>query len=40
MTLNLNLQPIIQKKIIKPSDKEATLHKEFLKNFLKKNYFN
>jgi len=28
------------KKIIKPSDKEATLHKEFLKNFLKKNYFN
>jgi DNA polymerase-3 subunit epsilon len=28
------------KKIIKPSDKEAALHKEFLKNFLKKNYFN
>ena len=28
------------KKIIKPSDKEATLHKGFLKNFLKKNYFN
>ena len=28
------------KKIIKPSDKEATLHKKFLKNFLKKNYFN
>ena len=27
------------KKIIKPSDKEATLHKQFLKNFLKKNYF-
>ena len=28
------------KKIIKPTDKEATLHKEFLKNLLKKNYFN
>jgi len=28
------------KKIIKPTDKEATLHKGFLKNFLKKNYFN
>jgi len=28
------------KKIIKPSDKEAILHKQFLKNFLKKNYFN
>ncbi len=27
------------KKIIKPSDKELNLHKEFLKNFLKKNYF-
>ena len=27
------------KKIIKPSDKEITLHKKFLKNFLKKNYF-
>ena len=28
------------KKTVKPSDKEATLHKGFLKNFLKKNYFN
>ena len=28
------------KKIIKPSDKEATSHKYFLKNFLKKNNFN
>tara|TARA_B100001540_G_scaffold252668_1_gene229111 strand:- start:666 stop:1337 length:672 start_codon:yes stop_codon:yes gene_type:complete len=28
------------KKIIKPSDKELALHKEFLKNSLKKNYFN
>tara|TARA_B100001029_G_scaffold173354_1_gene172154 strand:+ start:297 stop:968 length:672 start_codon:yes stop_codon:yes gene_type:complete len=28
------------KKIIKPSDKELSLHKEFLKNSLKKNYFN
>ena len=28
------------KKIIKPSEKEITLHKKFLKNNLKKNYFN
>ena len=28
------------KKIVKPSDKELALHKEFLKNSLKKNYFN
>ena len=28
------------KKIIKPSNKELSLHKEFLKNSLKKNYFN
>lgn len=28
------------KKIVKPSDKEVALHKEFLKNSLKKNYFN
>ena len=28
------------KKIVKPSDKELSLHKEFLKNQLKKNYFN
>ena len=27
------------KKIVKPSDKELVLHKEFLKNSLKKNYF-
>ena len=27
------------KKIVKPSDKELALHKEFLKNSLKKNYF-
>ena len=27
------------KKIIKPSDREVALHKQFLKNFLKKNYF-
>ena len=27
------------KKIIKPSDKEIILHKKFLKDFLKKNYF-
>ena len=28
------------KKIVKPSDKELSLHKEFLKKQLKKNYFN
>ena len=28
------------KKIIKPSDKEIVSHKKFLKNYLKKNYFN
>ena len=28
------------KKIIKPIDEEVNLHKTFLKNFLKKNYFN
>ena len=28
------------KKIVKPTEKELALHKEFLKNFLKKNYFN
>ena len=28
------------KKIIKPSEKELSLHKDYLKNFLKKNYFN
>tara|TARA_Y100001970_G_scaffold289810_1_gene421316 strand:+ start:2889 stop:3560 length:672 start_codon:yes stop_codon:yes gene_type:complete len=28
------------KKIVKPSDEELSLHKEFLKSHLKKNYFN
>jgi len=28
------------KMIVKPSDNELSLHKQFLKNFLKKNYFN
>ena len=28
------------KKIIKPSEEEINLHKNFLKNSLKKNYFN
>tara|TARA_Y100001936_G_C16054703_1_gene660178 strand:- start:88 stop:759 length:672 start_codon:yes stop_codon:yes gene_type:complete len=30
---------VYSKKIIKPSEKELALHKEFLKNSLKKNYF-
>ena len=28
------------KKVIKPSEKEKLNHKEYLKNYLKKNYFN
>jgi len=40
--LDTNLQPTknYSKKIIKPSDEEIKLHKVFIKNFLKKNYFN
>ena len=39
---NIQFQSVTNysKKIIKPSDKEMNFHKEFLKNFLKKNYFN
>ena len=38
--LKFNSTTNYSKKIVKPSDKELVLHKEFLKNSLKKNYFN
>jgi len=38
--LNLNNTSQYYKKVIKPSDKELKLHKEYLKSSLKKNYFN
>ena len=38
--LKFNSTTNYSKKIVKPSDKELILHKEFLKNSLKKNYFN
>ncbi len=37
--VNLNKTKNYSKKIIKPSNEELNLHKEFLKNSLKKNYF-
>tara|TARA_Y100001936_G_scaffold249023_1_gene298253 strand:+ start:321 stop:989 length:669 start_codon:yes stop_codon:yes gene_type:complete len=37
---NNNKRKIYNKKIIRPSDEELKLHKEFLKKNLKKNYFN
>ena len=38
--LKFNSTNNYSKKIVKPSNKELALHKEFLKNSLKKNYFN
>tara|TARA_B100000795_G_scaffold114240_1_gene84737 strand:+ start:509 stop:1180 length:672 start_codon:yes stop_codon:yes gene_type:complete len=38
--LNSNGKNQYYKKVIKPSDKELKLHKEYLKSTLKKNYFN
>ena len=38
--VNLNLSNNYSKKIIKPTDEEIYLHKNFLKNYLNKNYFN
>ena len=37
--LKLKVKSDYSKKIVSPSEKEIKLHKEFLKNFLKKNYF-
>ena len=38
--LNLNNTSQYYKKVIKPSEEELKLHKEYLKSSLKKNYFN
>ena len=39
-TINLNDTNQYYKKVIKPSEEELKLHKEYLKNNLKKNFFN
>ena len=38
--VNLNFSNNYSKKIIKPTEEEIDLHRNFLKNYLKKNYFN
>ena len=38
--INLNFSNNYSKKIIKPTEEEIYLHKNFLKNYLNKNYFN
>ena len=40
LNLSSKTKNIYSKKIIKPSEKENKLHKNFLKNYLKKNFFN
>ena len=40
IVINSNSKNQYYKKIIKPSDEELKLHKEYLKNSLKKNFFN
>ena len=40
MIKNLNIKNQNYKKIVKPTEVELKLHKEYLKNNLKKNYFN
>jgi len=40
VTINSNESSKYYKKVIKPSEEELKLHKEYLKNNLKKNYFN
>ena len=40
VTINSNESSKYYKKIIKPSEEELRLHKEYLKNSLKKNFFN
>ena len=40
LTNNLNESNLYYKKVIKPNDDEAKLHKEYLKKSLKKNFFN
>ena len=38
-TKKLNLQVSYFKKVVTPSKDEILMHKEYLKNYLKKNYF-
>ena len=38
--MNLNTTNEYYKKVIKPSDEEIKLHKNYLKTSLKKNFFN
>ena len=38
--VNLNFSNNYSKKIIKPTEEEIALHKNFLKNYMNKNYFN
>ena len=40
VTINSNEFSKYYKKVIKPSEEELKLHKEYLKNNLKKNFFN
>ena len=40
ITINLNDKNQYYKKVIKPTEKELKLHREYLKNSLKKNFFN
>ena len=40
ITINLNNKKEYYKKVIKPTEEEFKLHKEYLKNSLKKNFFN
>ena len=40
ITINLNNKKQYYKKVIKPTEEELKLHKEYLKNSLKKNFFN
>ena len=40
VTINSNESSKYYKKVIKPSEEELKLHKEYLKNSLKKNFFN
>ena len=40
ITINSNESSKYYKKVIKPSEEELKLHKEYLKNSLKKNFFN
>ena len=37
---NFSKKNNISKKIIKPNNKELQLHKEYLKSYLSKNYYN